>query len=150
MNSNHVKPGPSAPVRIDTSAAFGQAMIGVKTRCNQLAASIAEHDFESVEYSARDAANMWLTGRAACRRLVERSATSSPYADAARRLLEDNYMTLLELFERATRTIDVPRMRRALGELRGTLMTAMAHPLSGSTVETSAGDRSEGHHDGPV
>jgi hypothetical protein len=86
---------------------------------------------------------MWLTGRAACRRLIERSAPSSLYADAARRLLEDHYMTLLELFERATRTIDVPRMRRALRELRGTLMTAMAHPLSPLTVEAAASERSE-------
>ena len=130
MSDNLVRPEVVAPERIDTSAAFGQAMFRVKTRCGQLAASIDEHDFDNVECIARDAANMWLTGRAACRRLLERCAISSPYADAARRLLEDNYMTVLELFERATRTIDVPRMRRALRELRGTLMTAMAHPLS--------------------
>ena len=150
MSDSNVRPGAVAPARVDTGAVFGQAMTGVKTRCRELAVSIDEHDFENVEFTARDAANMWLTGRAACRRIIERSATSSPYADAARRLLEDHYMTLLELFERATRTIDVPRMRRALGELRGTLMTAMAHPLSGLTVETPAGDRSKGHHDGSV
>jgi hypothetical protein len=63
--------------------------------------------------------------------------------DAARCLLEENYMILLALFERATRTIDVPRMRRALRELRGTLMAAMSHPLSGESVDTPAGDRSK-------
>lgn len=132
MSNSNARPEGAASGRIDASAVFGQAMIGVKTRCGQFAASITAHDFENVEYIARDATSMWLTGRAACRRLMERSTTSSPYADAAQRLLEDNYMTLLELFERATRTIDVPRMRRALRELRGTLMTAMAHPLSAS------------------
>ena len=130
MSSNNARPEGAASERGDTSAAFGQDMTGVKTRCGQLAASITAHDFEDVEYTARDATRMWLTGRAACRRLIECSATSSPYANAARRLLEDNYMTLMELLERATRTIDVPRMRRALRELRGTLMTAMARPLS--------------------
>jgi hypothetical protein len=93
---------------------------------------------------------MWLAGRAACRRLIERSAASSPFADAARRLLEDNYMALLELFERATRTIDAPRMRRVLGELRGTLMIAMAHPLSRFPVEAPAAIDQKGHHDGSV
>jgi hypothetical protein len=117
--------------RIGASSAFGQAMTGVKTRCRQLAMAINAHDFENAEYAARDAASMWLTGRVACRRLIERSATSSPYADAARRLLEDRYMTLLELFGCATRTIEVPRLRKALAELRGTLMTAMARPLLG-------------------
>lgn len=125
-----------SPVSIGSGAAFGQAMIGVKTRCGELATSIGAHDFEGIEYTARDAADMWLMGRAACRRLLERSATASPYAEAARRLLEENYIALLELFDRATRTIDVPRTRRALAELRSILTTAMAHPLSGAPITT--------------
>jgi hypothetical protein len=129
IDDKHSTPVHGAAARIDADTSFGQAITGVKTKCRQLAMSINAHDFEGVEYTARDATSQWLTGRAACRRLIERSATSSPYADAARRLLEDHYMTLLELFGRATRTIEVPRMRRALAELRGTLMTAMAHPL---------------------
>jgi hypothetical protein len=141
VSNNNARFEGAASGRADTSAVFGQAMTGVKTRCGQLATSISAHDFDGVEYIARDAANMWLIGGAACRRFAQRGAASSPYADAARRLLEDNYMMLLELFERATRTIDVPRMRRALRELRSTLMTAMANPLSGETVETPASDR---------
>jgi hypothetical protein len=143
VSSNNPRSEGVASGRAGISVAFGQAMTGVKTRCGQLAALITAHDFDGVEYTAREAANMWLTGRAACRRFIQRSEASSPYADAARGLLEENYMMLLELFERATCTIDVPRMRRALRELRSTLMVAMAHPLSGESVETPPVDRSK-------
>jgi len=143
VSNNNARPERAAPERTDTNAVFGQAMTGVRARCEQLATLINAHNVDGVEHTARDAANMWLTGRAACRRLIQRSAASSPYADAARRLLEENYMILLALFERATRTIDVPRMRRALRELRGTLMAAMSHPLSGENVDTPARDHAK-------
>jgi hypothetical protein len=127
---NEVAPEPVTSAHVDTSP-FGRAMIGVNTKCRELAAAIEAHDFEGVVIIAREATNMWFTGRSGCRRLVESSTTSSPHSDAARRLLEETYMRLLELFEHAARTIDVPRMRRVLGELRVALVTAIAQPLSG-------------------
>ena len=149
MGENDVMPDSVAPVPIGTSG-FGQAMIGVNTKCGELAAAIAAHDFEGVVYVAREATRMWFTGLTKCSRLVELSSTSSPHADAARRLLEETYMRLLELFEQAARTIDVPRMRRALAELRVSLVTAIAQPLSGGDRPDTRGRSSKGHHGKPV
>jgi len=125
-----IKPDNTLPSRAEPNVAFRQTMTAVQTRYGQLETLIENHDFESVEYTARNAANIFLAGRAACRRLIERGKESSPYIDAARRLLEENYMALLELFARATKTIAVPRTRKVLQELRATLMSAMARPLS--------------------
>jgi hypothetical protein len=130
VGDNDVAPDSVTPAPIDTSA-FGRAMIGVNTKCSELATAIEAHDFEGVVIIAREAVNMWFTGLSGCRRLVERSPTSSPHADAARRLLEETYMMLLKLFEQAARTIYVPRMRKTLAELRVSLVTAIAQPLSG-------------------
>jgi hypothetical protein len=149
VNDNDVTPELVAPMRIATSA-FGQTMIGVETLCGRLAMAIAAHDFDRVIHSAREATSMWFTGHAACRRFVERSTTSSPHADAARRLLEENYMKLLELFEQAARTIDVPRMRRTLGDLRVTLVTSIAQRLSADERRDTHGQSDRGHHDGSV
>ena len=128
MNDHDDKTEKALP-RAEPDIAFRQAMAGVRTRCAQLTTLIGDHDFEGVEYTARNAADIWLAGRAACRRLIARGKESSPYVDAARRLLEANYIALLELLTRARTTIDVPQMRRALEEVRATLATAMAQPL---------------------
>jgi hypothetical protein len=125
-------------------------MLAVKAKCGELATAIAAHDFEGVVIIAREATNMWFTGRSGCRRLVERSPMSSPHSDAARRLLEETYMSLLELFEQAVRTIEVPRMRRTLGELRVSLVTAIAQPLSGGDRPDTRGRSGKGHHGKPV
>ena len=138
MAKNDVEIDSITPARVDTSA-FGQAMIGVRTKCGELATRIEAHDFEGVVIIAREAVNMWFTGLSGCRRLVQRTPTSSPHSDAARRLLEETYMRLLELFEQATRTIDVPRMRRTLGDLRVSLVTAIAQPLSGGDPPDTRG-----------
>lgn len=122
------------------SAAFTQAMTGVATRRQQLAAAISDHDFEGVMSLARIATDLWLAGRAACRRLAERNRNRSPYIEAARALLEKNYMDLLETFAQATRTIAVPRMARLLAELRATLMRVMAEPL-GATATAESDER---------
>lgn len=118
--------------------AFTQAMTGVTTRCRQLAAAINAHDFEGVMSLARIATTMWLAGRAACRRLTECNRNRSPYIEAARALLEKNYMDLLVMFAQAATTIAVPRMTRLLAELRETLRRAMADPLAAKP--TAEGD----------
>jgi hypothetical protein len=141
MNDSDLKRKDASPKRAEPNEAFRQAMIGVETRCRDLATAIENHDFEAVEYIAREAMNMWLTGRVACRRFIERAKESSPYADAARSLLEENYMTLLELFACAAKTIEVPRMQRVLHELRGTLMAAMARPLLDATAARAVADQ---------
>jgi hypothetical protein len=79
-----------------------------------------------VTYLAHNAVNLWLAGRVAYRRIVEHSKEASPIGDAARSLLEANYMALLEQFARATTTIAVPRMQTRLRDLRETLAAAMA------------------------
>lgn len=143
MADSDVAPGSAAPARIDTSA-FGRAMIDVQALCAQLAAAVAARDSARVVYIAHEATSMWSTGFSACRRLVERSGPSSPHADAARLLLEENYMKLLELFEQAARTIDVPRVQKSLGELRITLVTAIAQPFSGGDLGGTHGRPNKG------
>ena len=129
----------TSPGRADPSVAFRQAMTGVQARCAQMARSIDNHDFENAEYMARNASNFWLAGRVACRRLVASRNGASPYIDAARQLLEANYMRLMELLVRAAQTIEVPRLHGALAEIRDTLVAAMAQPLNEDkeTAETA-------------
>ncbi len=119
----------SEPGRAPPSVAFNQAMVAVAQRRKDLAEAIRNHDFEAVEYTARSATNLWLAGRVACRRLLQRSLVASLYHDSTRKLLEENYMALLDLFAEATATIEVPGMIKVLRELRGTLTDAMARPL---------------------
>jgi len=122
--------------------AFTQAMSGVKTRCQHLATAINDHDFEGVMSLAQSATNMWLAGRAACRRLAKRNKLRSPYIEAARLLLEQNYIAILKMFVHATTLIAVPRMARVLADMRGTLMQAMAEPLTAmATVESDKSDK---------
>jgi hypothetical protein len=44
--------------------------IRIHVRCSQIAASLDHQDFDQVEDAFRTAANLWLAGRSACRRLV--------------------------------------------------------------------------------
>ena len=118
--------------RADPSIAFRQAMAAVETRCIQLSTSIDNHDFEDTEYTAQGAANVWLAGRVACRRLLERTNPASPYGDAARKLLDINGTAILALMKRAVITIEVPEMQRTLGELSRMLTTAMSEPFQPS------------------
>lgn len=80
----------------------------------------------------------WLAGRAACRRLIEGMKEMSPYALAARTVLETNYIALLELFAHAAKTIAVPGMRRKLEQARATMMAANEQALLTAPVTTRA------------
>lgn len=126
-------------------------MTDVETRCNDLVTLLDNHDFGQVEHTVRSAANLWLAGRAAYRRLVERDTEASPDVGAARQLLESTYLTLLNLLKRAHTLIDEHPTRSMLDDVRITLITAMAQPLSdaaetpdaewsGDTQETAIDD----------
>jgi hypothetical protein len=115
------------------SIAFRQAMLTMTDRCCRLRSAINRQDWEGVEYAAQHAVNAWLAGRTACGQILQQMNEPSPYAEAACRLLESNYMSLLELFAQATKTLHVPEMWEALRDLRGTLMSAMAQPFVRST-----------------
>lgn len=147
MSKNEIEPRANSdatqPGRAQPNVAFQHAMDGAKSRISQLSVAINNHDFEEVEYLAREAANMWLTGRAACRRLLERAKPSSPYGMSARELLQSSYTSLLEMYGRAEKTIEVPRMRRVLDELRGTLEAANATPLGTTTEASATADRKD-------
>jgi hypothetical protein len=119
----------AASQRSESSLALTRAIVGTRTRCKDLAFAIDAHDFEGVQNNARDAVIMWLTARAACRRLLTRVKEASPFSDAARRELEEHYMAILDLFGRAVATIAVPELRATLEGLRGMLTTAIALPL---------------------
>jgi hypothetical protein len=104
-------------------------MIGVRTRCQQIEGGIENHDYERVGHLAQAAANLWLTGRSACRRLVEGAKPHSPYGESARQELEREYMALLAVFRQALDMFDVPHLQRTLLDLREMLRLAMAKPL---------------------
>lgn len=127
MNQEATQPG-----RTEPNVVFARAMYAVETRRHHLAVAIDMRDSEAIAHTARSAADIWLAGRSACRRLIARSNSPSPYADAARRLLDENYMTLMELFARATRVIAIPRTQKVMQEVRAMLMTAMASPIDAS------------------
>ena len=129
MSDNDTQPEEAQSTCNAPNIAFTRATTGVQTRCRQMAMAIQDHDFERMADLAPAATNLWLTARAACRRLTAHTKEPSPYTDAARRHLEQGYIDLLDLFARATTTIAVPRMRRVLAELRETLVAAMAQPL---------------------
>jgi hypothetical protein len=104
-------------------------MVTVQGYARELAIGIADGDSRRIEELARASTDIWLAGRSAYRRLLETSKIVSPYMDAARILLEENYMTLLGLFSRAARAMEGPGLRKVIHELRGTLTAAMAVPL---------------------
>lgn len=118
------------PGRATPSVAFRRAMTDVETRCNDLATLLDNHDFGQLEHTVRSAANLWLAGRAAYRRLVERDTEANPDVGAARQLLESTYLTLLNLLKRAHTLIDGHPARSMLDDVRITLVTAMAQPVS--------------------
>jgi hypothetical protein len=124
-DSERTSPGRAAP-----DIAFRQAMAGVMARCDHLTTLLDNRDFGQVEYTMHNAVNLWLTGRAACRRLVERKEAPRHVGDA-RQLLESSYMALLDLLKRAHTLIDKHETRNALDDLRITLVGAMTQPLSG-------------------
>lgn len=122
--------------KTEPRAAFRHEITIVELRRSQCASAIDDHDFEAVQHIAEDVAMHWLAGRYACGRLIEGLKDTSPYALAARAVLEKNYMALLELFALAAKTIAVPGMRQRLERARATLIAANEGPLLADPIAT--------------
>lgn len=129
---------PPAPGRAAPSVAFDRAMTGVETRCNHATMLLDMQDLARVEYVVRSATNLWLTGRAAYRRLVERDSATSSAAREARQRLDSMYVRLLEVLRRAHTLIHDHATRSKLDDARIELVTAAAQPISDATATSDA------------
>jgi hypothetical protein len=118
-------PGRAAP-----SVAFDRAMEGVDTRSSDLMTLLDTGSLDRIEHVARSAANLWLTGRSAYRRLVERDQETSLHVVAARQRLESAYVLLLHILRRAHAQAKDHPTRSQLDDVRIELVTAAAHPDS--------------------
>ena len=133
---------PTTPGRAATSVAFARALTGVDTRCSHLTTLLDVRELEHVAHVARSAANLWLTGRAAYRRLVEREPATSAPVEAARRRLESAYILLLNLIKRAHTLSQGHTIPSDLDDIRLELVTAAAQPID-ATATTRADDTQE-------
>lgn len=132
--------------RAAPSVAFDRAMTGVDTRCQHLTTLLDMRDMDRVEHVVRSAANLWLAGRAAYRRLVERDEATSPHVAAARQRLDSTYLLLLHLLKRAHTQTPDHAMRSKLDDVRIELVTAAAQPISDPAATSNgarAGDTQE-------
>jgi hypothetical protein len=118
--------------RVTPSVAFSRHMIGVRSRCKQLSDAVRGYDLERVIHLTGHAAQLWLSARRDCRRVLQEVRADSLYAESARSELEETYMNLLETFRDALDKIHVSRVRRAVLDARALLTTANAEPLIGS------------------
>lgn len=126
-------PGCAAP-----SAAFDRAMSAVVARCTHLTALLDAGDIARVEQVARSAANLWLTGRSALRRLVERDRAASPQVAEARQRLDASYLMLLRVLRRAHTDAPDLSTRSQLDDVRIDLVTAAAKPIDDPVAATDA------------
>lgn len=132
----------TSPGRAAPNIAFGQAMTAVAARCSQIAISLDSQDLGQVAHVFRSAANLWLAGRSACRRLVGNDRDTTPDARAAMALLNESYVGLLELLARAYKVVEELDVRKVLDDVRLMLVTAMAEPLDETTdTDIDARDR---------
>jgi hypothetical protein len=124
------EPEQTTPGRAAPSVAFDRAMAGVDTRCNDLTAVLDSGDLGHVEHAARSAVNLWLTGRSACRRIVERERPNSQQVAVARQRLNTAYARLLDLLGRAYACAGDHTTRSQLDDVRIELVTAAAQPIT--------------------
>lgn len=135
---SNLEPEPTTPGRAAPSVAFDRAMAGVDTRCSDLTTLLDRGHLDSLEHVARSAANLWLTGRSAYRRLVERDRATSPHVVAARQRLESTYAQLLEVLGRAYARAPDHTTRSRLDDVRIEIVTTAAHPIRDPAPTTSA------------
>lgn len=125
MSHEDATPGRAAP-----SIAFDRAMVGVDTRCSDLTILLDLGELDRMEHVARSAADLWLTGRSAYRRLAERDQPTSPHVVAARQRLESAYVRLLHVLKRAHTRAPDQTTRSQLDDVWIELVTAAAQPIS--------------------
>jgi hypothetical protein len=132
-DADKTQPNATSWIEVTPETAFARLMAGVQLHARRLATAIDRRDIDAIVHIGSVATSMWLTGRTACRRVLESIDESSPYAVAAREMLMDCYMLLLVMFHRATGAIAAPRLREDLRELRRVLMRVMTRPLRVTT-----------------
>ena len=101
--------------------AFHRALAGVQLERAQLDVAIREHDWEDVEIAAGDAAMSWLAASAACKQIAARGRAGRLLAVPAKLTLHAAQAALLDLFERARRQSDSPRLHGALERYRSAI-----------------------------
>jgi hypothetical protein len=133
FEAEQTTPGRAAP-----SVAFDRAMAGVDTRCSDLTAVLDSGDLDRVEHVVRSAVNLWLTGRSAYRRLVERERSTSPHVTAARQCLNAAYVRLLDVLGHAYARAGDHTTRSHLDDVRIELITAAAQPITDGKAAVEA------------
>lgn len=132
------EPEQTPPGRAAPCVAFDRAMAGVETRCSDLTSLLDRGDLDRLDHVARNAANLWLTGRSAYRRLVERDPATSPHVVVARQRLESAYAQLLQVLRRAYKQASDHTTRSQLDDVRHDLVTAAAQPIGDASATTGA------------
>lgn len=132
------EPEQMSPGRAAPSVAFDRAMAGVDTRCSDLTSLLDRGDLDRLEHVARSAANLWLTGRSAYRRLLERDPATSPQVVASRQRLESAYAQLLQVLGRAYKQAPDHTTRSQLDDVRHDLVAAAAQPVGDAPATAGA------------
>jgi hypothetical protein len=118
-------------------AAFEHALRDCEKRCARLTNLLGRREFAHVVDLARSAGDLWLTGRAAYRRIVDREPANSPTAETARARLNAAFLPLLDVVRRARAQSRSHAIQSRLDDLRIELITAAAEPITkaGPTAE---------------
>lgn len=130
------------PTHRAPGVAFDHALRDCDARCARLTDLIARCEFEHVVDIARSAGDLWLTSRAAYRRIVDREPANSPTAETARARLDAAFLQLLDVLRRACTQSRRHAMQSRLDDLRIELITAAAQPITkaGPTAELPRAD----------
>jgi hypothetical protein len=104
-------------------------MTAVEARCTYLTSLLDGGHLTRIEQVARSAAHLWLTGRSALRRQIERDGTPSPHVAEARQRMDDTYARLLAVLRRARSEAPDLSTRSQLDTLWIDVVTAAAKPI---------------------
>ena len=127
------------PMRTDRSAlltTFNEAVIALGHQCRRLESAIASRYAHEVVHAAQNAANFWLAGRRACRRL-EVESPGSRKAGAARHHLDERYMLLLGLCAQAVTVVSASAQAQ-LKRVQERLVSEMRRPLVDGDAQRGA------------
>jgi hypothetical protein len=129
---------PATPSRAAPSLAFDRAMTAVEARCTYLTSLLDGAHLTRIEQVARSAAHLWLTGRSALRRQIERDRTPSPHVAEARQRMDETYARLLAVIRRAYSKAPDLSTRSQLDTLWIDLVTATAKPIDDAAPAVGA------------